>query len=88
MLIIHISIALLSILSSIFLFFKPAKAILYITYSLVAMTFTSGTILVISAHSSIQHACISGIVYLAVVLVVIIPAQNKLKLQTSKTIPS
>lgn len=75
----HVLIALSSVTSSIYLFFRPKKRNFNITYLLIGSTFITGTYLVITTHSSISHACIAGIVYLLVVMAGVIPAQIRLK---------
>ena len=84
--VIHITIALLSIVSSVLLFFKQTKFNFALTYSLVAATLASGTYLVVQSHSSLAHACITGLVYLAVVLFGLIPAHYKYAARTKSTI--
>jgi predicted ATPase len=77
-LIIHIIIALLSLVFSAYVFFSPSKSKLRMSYGLVAMTLISGTYLVISTHSPILSACTSGLIYLSVVMTATIAAQRKL----------
>lgn len=73
----HIIIAILSVVCSTTLFFIPKKSLFYATYSLVGATLASGTYLVIQTHSSIAHACITGTVFLGVVLLGVVPAHAK-----------
>ena len=74
----HIIVALLSVVFSGILYFKPKKSNFYVTFALIAATLLSGTYLVIQTHSSLAHACISGCVYLGVVMAGIIPAYKKI----------
>jgi hypothetical protein len=77
-LITHIIIALSSVISSAVLFFKPAKRNFYITYGLIGATIASGTYLVITTHSSLTHSCITGLIYLGIVLTLVATAQYRL----------
>jgi hypothetical protein len=65
---VHVLIALSSIVSSTLLAVFPSKAKLYLSSGLIASTLVSGTILVLVTHSSILKSCITGLVYLAVVM--------------------
>jgi hypothetical protein len=81
MLIIHISIALVSLIWTTILYVKPSQAKKLGAYGLVAGTITSGTLLVVSTGSNILQSCVSGLVYLAVVSVGITLASRKLARQ-------
>jgi hypothetical protein len=81
-LILHIIIALSSLLYSGYVFFSPSQKKLRASYGLIAMTLASGTYLVISTHSPILSSCISGLVYLAAVLSATIAAQRKLRTES------
>lgn len=67
-LILHILIALASIVCSGYAFFSPSKSKLQVSYALTALTLISGTYLVISTHSPLLSSCVSGLVYLAIVI--------------------
>lgn len=77
-LILHIVIALASIAWTAYVFFVPSKARLELSYALVALTLTTGTYLVWSLHTPLLHACMSGLIYLAVVLSGIIAVRFRL----------
>ena len=74
----HIVIALSSIAYTTVLFFKPSKTRFYKAYGLVVLTLISGTYLVSIAHTNILHSCISGLIYLGVISVAMIPAHVRL----------
>lgn len=77
-LVLHIIIALSSMLYSTFLYFSPTKTKFNVTYVLVSATLVSGTFLVISTGADILHACFMGIFYLVAVFGAIILANRKL----------
>lgn len=66
MIILHILVAVLGLIGSFIALFKPAKSLFITNYVLIAATLLSGTYLVLETHSNILHACISGLVYLAI----------------------
>ena len=68
MLILHITIALSSLLATTLLAFFPSRRKMYLSYLLIALTFASGTYLVISLHAPLLSSCLSGLTYLAVAL--------------------
>lgn len=80
----HITVALTSVLLSSYSFFLPSINKLRIAYGLVAMTLISGTWLVIAAHVPILSGCLSGLVYVGIVLVGLVPARYKLAKQTQQ----
>lgn len=74
----HISTALASIVYTTYLYFRPSKHKFYVTYGLIAATLASGIYLVISTHSPLLSSCITGIVYLTVILASLFAAVRKL----------
>lgn len=83
-LIFHIVVALAGIASSTYAFVAPSRAKLNATYGLIALTFASGTYLVISTHSPLLASCVSGLAYLAVTLGGLFAAGRKLARQTAR----
>jgi len=77
-LMLHILIALASLAYAGYVFFRPSHSGLKVTYSLVGLTLASGTYLVWSQPAHMVQACISGLVYIAVVLFATALAQSKL----------
>lgn len=78
MILLHVLIALTSIITAGYTLFNPSVLKLRLNYCLIASTLASGTYLVISTHSSMVQACTSGLVYLAIVSSGLIPAKIKL----------
>lgn len=74
----HISVALLSIVYTAYVWLMPSKAKLRVSYSMVAATLASGTVLVVSSGSPILKSCVSGLVYLAVMFAGILAANYRL----------
>jgi hypothetical protein len=74
----HVIIALMSLVQASFTAAKPGKNQLRISYSLIAGTLVSGTYLVVHMRSSLMSACVSGLTYLAVIMVLLITAQYRL----------
>lgn len=74
----HILIALASLAYAGYVFFRPSDSGLKVTYSLVGLTLVSGTYLIWSQPVHMLQACISGLVYITVVLFAIALAQLKL----------
>lgn len=80
---IHVIIAVTSILFAGYTFFSPSKAKLGISYGLVAATLTSGTYLVVLMQSPLLSACATGLFYLGVVLAGLVAAHRRLATQES-----
>jgi hypothetical protein len=64
----HVLIAISSIIATSVLAIFPSRPKLYTSYSLIAATLGSGTYLVISTHQPILKSCITGLVYLGIVM--------------------
>ena len=75
---IHITIALLSVIYTAFVYFSPSKGKLRVSYSLVALTVATGTWLVVANPAHMVQSCITGLVYLGVIFFGIALARNKL----------
>lgn len=75
---IHIFIAFLSVIYSTYLFIKPSKLKLFISYGLVASTLVTGSYLIVVNPSHMVQACVVGLIYVGVVLIEIILARTKL----------
>lgn len=81
-LLIHITIAISSILVAFYTLFSPTKNRLRASYVLTGLTLASGSYLVIAGQSNLLHACISGLAYLTVAYTAIIAAQKRFNLQS------
>jgi hypothetical membrane protein len=68
MLLLHVMVALIGIFLSGFGAVFPSRKRLHATYAFIAFTLASGSFLVISTHSAILSACMTGLGYLAVTL--------------------
>jgi hypothetical protein len=77
-LITHIVLALSSLVIASFAWLTPSALKLRVSQFFVAATLSSGTYLVISTHSNMISACVSGLAYLAFVAVLLIHANHKL----------
>lgn len=82
-LLIHILVALASLVYSAYVFFYPSKTKLQVSYGFVGLTILSGTILLISKPGHIIPACLMGLLYLGVSSLGIISARTKLARQTN-----
>lgn len=80
-LIIHITIAILGIFQSTALFFSPTNFKYKISYSLIGLTFLSGTYLAFESNTSLVRSCSSGLVYLSLVSMLIYFSKLKLARQ-------
>ncbi len=74
----HIFIAILSIIIATYVLFKPSYKGLFYSYILVGSALISGTYLVVSTKSSILSACITGLIYTALVTATLIIAEKRL----------
>lgn len=77
-LILHVIIALTSMVYTTYLFVRPSRAKFYAAYALVALTLTSGTYLVVSTHARLVPSCEAGLAYLGVVLSGLVAAHHRL----------
>lgn len=75
---IHVAIALSSVIWTTHLYFSPTKRKFYGAYGLIAATLASGTYLVLSTHSPLLSSCMTGLVYLGIVLSGLLAARQKL----------
>ena len=82
--IVHVLIALTSVIYAGFTFFQPSGKKLNVSYILVAATIATGTYLVIMKPSHMVSSCITGLAYLAVVFALIISARHKLAKKVSE----
>ncbi|HVV26010.1 MAG TPA: hypothetical protein VHC21_03185 [Candidatus Saccharimonadales bacterium] len=76
---IHVVIALSSVAWTTYLNFSPSpsRRKFYTAYGLIAATLASGTYLVISTHSPLLSSCVTGLVYLGIVLSGVLVAIRK-----------
>jgi hypothetical protein len=75
--ILHVFVAISSMLYTTYLFIAPSQAKFYVSYGLVGLTIASGTYLVVSSDSRLLPACVAGLVYISAVCVAIASARVK-----------
>ncbi len=80
-LLVHITVALSSLACSTYLLVAPSKTRFKVSYSLVALTLVSGTYLTLSHPSHMVQSCISGVIYICIVLAAIVFARQKFAAQ-------
>lgn len=73
--VVHVLIALSSVVYTTYLFFAPTERKFYVSYGLVGATILSGSYLIWSTHSRLLPACIAGLVYIGAVSVGIVAAR-------------
>lgn len=83
-LVIHISIAISSIVYTTYLLLQPSQTKVRISYALVGATLASGTYLTILSPAQLLHTCLAGLVYVSIVTVGIMFARRKLKRLTAQ----
>ncbi len=76
--VLHVIIALASTVYTTYVYLFPSKSKLNLAYSLVALTIASGTYLVLTKPSQLISACITGLIYLGLVLPTIVSTRSKL----------
>jgi hypothetical protein len=81
MLLIHIAIALLSLVATTISYVVPTRVKLYISALMVMFTLATGSYLVMSTHSPLLSSCMSGLVYLSIVSVGLAGAWRRLVTQ-------
>lgn len=77
MLFLHIIIAIFSLITASIAAYRPSRQTLSLTYVVTAGTFLSGVLLMVMEPVSITRACISGGLYLAAVVTLILVARRK-----------
>ncbi len=74
----HITIALLSVIYTAFIYFSPSQAKLRGSYVLVFLTIASGTWLIVANPAHMVQSCITGLAYLGGMFFGIAMARQKL----------
>lgn len=77
-LLLHIGVALLSVAFAGYTFIAPSKAKLQLSLWLVGGTLASGTYLVVMAPAHMLQACMAGLFYTVILLVMTVLTQRKL----------
>ena len=84
--VLHVAIALLSIICTTIGYVRPTNTNLKTSYALIALTFASGFYLVWSEPAQMLHTCMSGITYLGIVSVGVLLTRRKLATLETETI--
>jgi hypothetical protein len=84
-LLLHVLIALASVVLTTLIFISPTKATLRLSYVLVSLTLVSGTYLLVSMRTHILQACLMGLLYISVSFVGIVSARTKLATATRRS---
>jgi hypothetical protein len=77
-LLLHISIALATVIYATYLYARPVASRFPAAYGFIVATLASGTYLVVLSPAHLAQACVSGIVFVAVVMAVLLSARRKL----------
>jgi len=77
-LLLHIAIALSSLVVTALAFVTPKQSLLRASYVLVVLTITTGTYIAVASPTHMVQACVSGLIYTGVVFVGIAAARRKL----------
>ena len=80
-LLLHVTVAVISIVWTGIAYFMPTTKKLNISYALIASTLATGTYLVMTTHSPLLQSCVAGIAYLAIVLFETFAVRNRLVTQ-------
>lgn len=78
-LIIHIAIALSSLIVASIVFFKPSIKRIGISYGFILGTVASGAALLIANPSNLLHTCLSGLFYLTIVTLITIATHVRVR---------
>jgi hypothetical protein len=78
LLLLHILVAVSSVIYTAFVFVRPTRSKLRGSYALIALTLISGTILVVQSNAHLVQACITGITYVSIMLMGVAAVQYRL----------
>jgi hypothetical protein len=78
LLLIHVVVAISSLIYSGYVFLSPSRAKINKTYGFIAATLLSGTILAIVSKAALLSVCVSGLLYLGITAVGIYASYKKL----------
>lgn len=84
LILVHVCIALASMVTTTVLAFFPSRAKLYASYALIGLTLATGTYLVVSLHSPVLKTCMTGLAYLGVVSSILWIGQRRLATQQAR----
>jgi hypothetical protein len=86
LLLIHIVIALLSILLATLTYFIPSTRRIAVSYGFIVATVASGTALLIINPANLLHTCLSGLFYITVVSLVTIGTHYRIRRLARETV--
>lgn len=78
LLLLHVIIALAGLVFTAVTFFAPSRTRINAAFGFLAATIASGTALVVVLQASMLRACISGLLYTAIIFLGIFAAQRRL----------
>lgn len=78
-LLLHIIVALTSIIYAMYLYIAPTKTKFRLSYILVALTLASGAYLAVLNPSHMARASITGLIYISIVICAIASARSKFR---------
>lgn len=84
MIILHVVLAISSLVFASINYFRPGKGKMQASYGLAAGTLISGVSLILLNNASVLRTCLSGIIFFAAVSALNIAASRKLALQSTK----
>jgi len=82
-LLLHIIIALASLVFTSYVFVAPSKVRMQFAYTLVVLTLVTGSYLVFTKPAHMAETCVTGLAYIVVVSLGLVAAQKKLAHQHS-----
>ncbi len=77
-LLMHVIVALLSLVSAAYAFFLPSNFKLRVSVALVALTLGSGSYVVWTTHAHMLQACTTGLLYIGATVALMIAARTRL----------
>lgn len=83
LIILHVTIAILGLVQATYGLVSPSLGKIRTTYALTAATFVSGTYLVWHLHASILQSCMSGLLYLSLIIAATAASHHRLAKQTN-----
>lgn len=81
----HIALSVVSLLVGTIVLFSPSKLKLRVLYVLTLLAIGSGVVLGINSHADLTRSCISGSIYLAVIVAISFVSRRRLALKTAPT---
>ena len=83
-LVLHIVIAMVSVLFTTYVYVSPSATKLKASYGLIALTIASGTYLIVTTPAHMIQACMTGMAYIGINAYCLVTARQKLAVATEK----